>query len=84
MKFVPKMPLLTVALVALVLSGCGGRSNNDVVVKPNDPPVIVVMIDAFAKYVTDLVASLSEDKEPNAIADVAVTTPDDSEPVVVK
>ena len=86
--------LLIIATTAL-LAACGGHSSyktpDPVCVAPQvlkagvcvtEPPVS--MVDAFTKYVSDLLANLFEDREPIAITDVAVTTPDNTEPEVVK
>ena len=86
--------LLLIATTAL-LAACGGHSNykamDPVCVAPQvlkagacviDPPVS--MMDAFTKYVSGFLANLFDDREPIAITDVAVTTPDNTEPEVVQ
>ena len=86
--------LLLIATTVL-LAACGGNSSyktpDPVCVSPQvlkagvcvtEPPVS--MVDAFTKYVSGLLASLFDDKEPIAIADVAVTLPDNTEPEAVK
>ena len=86
--------LLLIATTVL-LAACGGHSSYKtpdlVCVAPQvlkagvcvtEPPVSVV--DAFTKYVGNLLASLFDDKEPILVADVAVTTPDNTEPEAVK
>ena len=86
--------LLLIATTVL-LAACGGHSSY----KTPDPVCVapqvlkagvcvtetpVTMVDAFTKYVGDLLTSLFDDKEPIAITDVALTAPDNTEPEVVK
>lgn len=88
--------LLLIATTAL-LAACGGHNGyTDPGVKPPvciAPQVLkdgvcvsepMTMMDAFTKYVSDLLANLFEDKEPIVITDVVLTTPDNTEPEIIK
>lgn len=86
---------LVLIATTVLLAACGGRNYQDsatpTCVAPQvlkagmcvtEPPVS--MIDAFTKYVSDLVANLFDDKEPIDITNTVVTTPDDTEPEIIK
>ncbi|RZT05572.1 hypothetical protein SAMN05216319_5132 [Duganella sp. CF402] len=77
---------LTLGLCALlVLGGCGGSSHHDEAppTTPTTPPVS--MIDKFVTAVLAVIGDGAETtSEPQAIDSVAVTMPEDSEPVAVK
>lgn len=85
MRNLSKLGLATALLLAL--SACGGGSHHDatppVVTPPPPPPVS--MVDAFYTAVLALIGDGSETTtEPVAIESVAVTTPEDTEPVALK
>ena len=85
MRNLSKLALATALLLAL--SACGGGSHHDatppVVTPPPPPPVS--MVDAFYTAVLALIGDGSETTtEPVAIESVAVTTPEDTEPVALK
>ena len=67
---------LLIAMTVL-LAACGG-GGNDAPPPPPTPPVTV--IDAFTSFVRNLLASLSENTEPVAVTDVAVTASETNEP----
>jgi hypothetical protein len=77
---------LTLGLSALlVLGGCGGSSHHDEAppTTPTMPPVS--MVDKFVTAVLAVIGDGAETTgEPQATDSVAVTTPEDSEPVAVK
>lgn len=86
--------LLLIATTAL-LAACGGSDYKTPAAPACVAPQVVkdgvcvtvppmTMVDAFTKYVSNALASLFEDREPIAITDVALTSPDDTEPEVVK
>ena len=80
----------------MILAACGG-SDSYKTPEAKDPVCVAPqvlkdhvcvtpepIVDAFFKYVSGLVAMLFDDKEPIAITDVTLTTPDNTEPEVVK
>lgn len=74
------------AAAALLLGACGHNDHDDNSMAPGSsqttpPPVSTV--DAFIAYVQSVVASMSDTAEPVAIDAVAVTTPENTEPVAV-
>jgi hypothetical protein len=81
-----RTPGLALGLSAvLVLGGCGGSSHHDETppTTPAMPPVS--MTDKFVTAVLALIGDGAETTtEPQAIDSVAVTMPEDSEPVAVK
>jgi hypothetical protein len=82
MKRTKKIASLALVSLVLALSACGGSSSyrNDVVVKDPEP---VKMIDAFTKFVMNLLVSAPDNQESVAVNDVALTSPDNTEPEVV-
>lgn len=96
MKKTFKHKWLVLIATTVILAACGGHSSY----KAPDPmdPVCVApqvlkdhvcvtpepMVDAFFKYVGGLVAMLFDDKEPIAVTDVTLTTPDNTEPEAIK
>ncbi|NYE62596.1 hypothetical protein FHW58_003815 [Duganella sp. 1224] len=70
----------------LVLSACGGSSSHYESPPPTTtPPPPVSMVDKFVTAVLAVIGDGSETTtEPQSIDSVAVTTPEDSEPVAVK
>ncbi len=81
MKRTKKLPSLALVGLVLALSACGGSSSyrNDVVVKEPEPK----MIDAFTKFVMNLLVSSPDNQESVAVNDVALTSPDNTEPEIV-
>jgi hypothetical protein len=79
---------LTLGLSALlVLSACGGSSHHSegpsIPDTSTTPPVS--MVDKFFSAVLAIIGDGSESTaEPQAIDSIAATTPDDTEPVVLK
>ena len=83
MKRTKKLPALALVGLVLALSACGGSSSDRtevVVVKDPDP---VKMIDTFTKFVMNLLVSAPDNQESVAVNDVAVTSPDNTEPELV-
>ena len=71
----------------LALSACGGSSHHYESPTTPTPPVTppVSMVDAFVTAVLALIGDGSETAtEPQATDSLVATTPDDTEPVVVK
>jgi hypothetical protein len=83
MKRTKKLPSLALVGLVLALSACGGSSSyrNDVVVVKDPEPV--KMIDAFTKFVMNLLGSAPDNQESVAVNDVALTSPDNTEPELV-
>ncbi|SHM91823.1 hypothetical protein SAMN05192549_103227 [Duganella sacchari] len=73
-------------IMLLVLSACGGSSHDwSAPDTPTTPQPPVAMVDAFVTAVLAVIGDGSETSaEPQATDQVAVTTPDDTEPVAVK
>jgi hypothetical protein len=69
--------------LTLLLAGCGsgggGGDSGSVTTPPAPPPV--TMLDAFYSAVLAITATSPEDKEPAEIDSVAVTAPDNTDPV---
>jgi hypothetical protein len=99
MKKTFKHKWLLLIAATVILAACGGSDSYKAPdVKPPVVPVCVApqvlkdnvcvtpepMVDAFFKYVGGLLAMLFDDKEPVAITDVTVTTPENTEPEAVK
>ncbi|HEX5343151.1 MAG TPA: hypothetical protein VFX55_11700 [Duganella sp.] len=80
-----RAPGLALGLSALlVLGGCGGSSHHDEAPPTTTTPP-VSMVDKFVTAVLAVIGDGAETTtEPQAIDSVAITTPDDSEPVAVK
>jgi hypothetical protein len=76
--------LCLIALVAL--TACGGSSNHTpaVTMPPEVTPPPMTLVDAFVTAVLALIGDSSDTKEPVSIDAIAVTAPEDSEPVAVK
>ncbi|MFL6707147.1 MAG: hypothetical protein ACJ8HI_02970 [Massilia sp.] len=78
-----KMVLLAAAAFAAVLAGCGGGGDDGgtpVAVTPAPQPATP---DNFYALVAGQLTTTSEDKEPINIDALAVTSPEDSEPVAI-
>lgn len=69
--------------LALLLAGCGssGGDSGSVVTPPAPPVPPVTMLDAFYSAVLAIVSTSPEDKEAAEIDSIAVTAPDNTEPV---
>jgi hypothetical protein len=80
-----RAPGLTLGLCAvLVLGGCGGSSHHDEAPPTTTTPP-VSMTDKFVTAVLAFIGDGAETtSEPQVIDSVAVTMPEDSEPVAVK
>ncbi len=80
-----KLPQTSAALaslaLAMALAGCGGGSSYGSSTTP-PPPVTppVSMVDAFFSVVASLIGGSAETTEPQAIDNVTVTAPDNTEP----
>jgi hypothetical protein len=67
--------------LAMALAGCGGSSSygsSASTPPPVTPPVS--MVDAFFSVVASLIGGSAETTEPQAIDNVTVTAPDNTEP----
>ncbi|MES2047116.1 MAG: hypothetical protein V4447_01850 [Pseudomonadota bacterium] len=80
-----KWLLLMLMATTALLAACGGHSSyQDNASNNGSGNGTGAMFDTYTKYVSDAVASVFDDREPIAITDVALTTPDNTEPEVVK
>jgi hypothetical protein len=77
----------TVRLAALLgaglVAGCGGSGGNSGMPVVSATPPAPAMVDAFYSLVVGQVSTTSEDQEPVAIEALAVTAPEDTEPVAM-
>ncbi|MYN06542.1 hypothetical protein [Pseudoduganella aquatica] len=82
MKTLTRITPCALALT-LLLAGCGsgGGGDSGSVTTPPPAPPPVAMLDAFYSAVLAIIATSPEDKEPVEIDSVAVTTPDNTDPV---
>ncbi|MES2105407.1 MAG: hypothetical protein V4634_15400 [Pseudomonadota bacterium] len=68
--------------LAMALAGCGGGSSYGSSASTPPPPVTppVSMVDAFFSVVASLIGGSAETTEPQAVDNITVTAPDNTEP----
>ncbi|MDQ2823191.1 MAG: hypothetical protein M3Y65_22885 [Pseudomonadota bacterium] len=73
---------VAVAVGALTLAACGSSNNNTGGTVPpiTSNPLPVVSADLFINVVKALITKTDETSEPGQVLDVAVTTPENTEP----
>ena len=78
-----KAVLLVSAAVAAVLAGCGGGGGDGGTPVASTPAPAPVVQDNFYALVAGQLTTTSEDREPIPIDSLAVTSPEDTDPVAI-
>jgi nitrous oxide reductase accessory protein NosL len=74
-----KRPRLAALVLAAALAACHQHDDGTVAAPSASPDPVAT--DAFISYVSQVVAAQSDTAEPGSTDGVAVTTPDDTEPL---
>jgi hypothetical protein len=73
------MKKLSSIAIALLLSACGGSSNDNGPTVP--PPAPSPIVDAFYTRINSLIGGAPEDTEPQDVSTVTITEPETTDPV---
>jgi hypothetical protein len=89
MKNAYKHRWLMLIAITTLLAACGGGSSRDdnsanTGTGSDTGTSVGSMMDSFTSVVNDLLGTSSDDKEPIAVSDQALASPENTEPAVIK